>query len=218
MPAPLIEACAAAPPDSMPDSNLPPPPAASACANTHVDTQAILAATRHWLTRAVIGLNLCPFAKAVHVKGQIRYVVSSARDFAGVLAELERELQWLASADPQQIDTTLLILPDALGDFAEYNDTLYFADRLLEQLKLDGTLQIASFHPHYRFADSAPDDIENYTNRAPYPILHLLREQSIERAVDAFADASDIYEKNQATLRSLGHAGWQAWMRQDDED
>lgn len=178
----------------------------------------ILAATRHWLTRAVIGLNLCPFAKSVHVKGQIRYSISEASDLEGVLADLEIELRTLADADPEQLDTTLLILPHALADFLEYNDALHFADVLLAQLRLEGTLQIASFHPHYQFEGTEPDDIENYTNRAPYPILHLLREASIERAVDAFPDAADIYERNQETLRHLGLDGWRAWMAKRGED
>jgi uncharacterized protein len=178
----------------------------------------ILAATRHWLTRAVIGLNLCPFAKSVHVKGQIRYAISEATDLEGVLADLESELRLLADADPSAIDTTLLILPHALADFIEYNDALHFADLLLAQLRLEGTLQIASFHPHYQFEGTEPDDIENYTNRAPYPILHLLREASIERAVEAFPDAADIYERNQETLRRLGLDGWRAWMAKRDGD
>jgi hypothetical protein len=174
--------------------------------------EAIIAATRHWLTRAVIGLNLCPFAKAVHVKDQIRYAVSDATNTEGVLTDLESEMRTLADADPALIDTTLLILPRALADFLDYNDCLYFADRMLQDLRLEGTLQIASFHPHYQFEGSEPDDIENYTNRSPYPILHLLREASIERAVDAFPDAADIYERNQETLRRLGQQGWQQWM------
>jgi uncharacterized protein len=174
---------------------------------------AVIAATRHWLTEAVIGLNLCPFAKAVHVKGQIRYAVSDAEDMEGALTDLESELQTLVAADPQAIDTTLLILPRALGDFLDYNDCLFFADRMLKQLRLEGVIQIASFHPQYQFEDSEPDDIENYTNRAPYPILHLLREDSIERAVDAFPDAEDIYERNQETLRRIGLAGWNALMK-----
>jgi hypothetical protein len=174
--------------------------------------EAIIAATRHWLTRAVIGLNLCPFAKAVHVKDQIRYAVSEATNTEGVLTDLESELRTLADADPALIDTTLLILPHALADFLDYNDCLYFADRMLKDLRLEGTLQIASFHPRYQFEGSEPDDIENYTNRSPYPILHLLREASIERAVDAFPDAADIYERNQETLRRLGQQGWQQWM------
>jgi hypothetical protein len=169
-------------------------------------------ATRHWLTRAVIGLNLCPFAKSVHVKDQIRYALSEARTLEDVLADLERELRQLAETDPEQIDTTLLIVPHALGDFTDYNDALYFADTLLKQLGLEGELQIASFHPMYQFDGTEPDAIENYTNRAPYPIFHLLREASIERAVDAFPDAADVYERNMETLRRLGHAGWQEWM------
>jgi uncharacterized protein len=172
----------------------------------------VIEATRHWLTRAVIGLNLCPFAKSVHVKNQIRYTVSEARTLEDVLADLERELRHLAQTDPEQIDTILLIVPHALGDFTEYNDALYFAETLLKQLRLDGELQIASFHPMYQFDGTEPDAIENYTNRAPYPIFHLLREASIERAVNAFPDAADIYERNMETLRRLGHAGWREWM------
>ncbi|KVN09082.1 MULTISPECIES: DUF1415 domain-containing protein [unclassified Burkholderia] len=177
----------------------------------------ILAATRHWLTRAVIGLNLCPFAKSVHVKRQIRYAISHATSLEAALTDLESELRRLDAADPDEIDTTLLIFPNTFDDFLDYNDALWFADRLLQQLRLDGTLQIASFHPHYRFDGTEPDDIENYTNRAPYPILHLLREASIERAADAFPDAADIYERNQATMRRLGHAGWRDWMAQPGE-
>ncbi|HEY1609301.1 MAG TPA: DUF1415 domain-containing protein [Paraburkholderia sp.] len=179
----------------------------------------ILEATRHWLTRAVIGLNLCPFAKSVYVKQQIRYAISEATGLEQVLADLETELLALANADASEIDTTLLIFPHALADFADFNDCLYFADRLSGQLGLEGTLQIASFHPQYQFEGTAPDDIENYTNRAPYPILHLLREASIARAVDAFPDAADIYERNQETLRRMGPAGWREWMsRQTPED
>jgi uncharacterized protein len=194
-------------------------PSVSAMPSTSAASQdEILQATRHWLTRAVIGLNLCPFAKSVHVKHQIRYVISEAVDMEGVLTDLEAQLQALAAADPDEIDTTLLILPRALADFTDYNDCLFFADRLLQQLSLEGVLQIASFHPHYQFEGTDPDDIENYTNRAPYPILHLLREASIDRAVDAFPDAADIYERNQDTLRRLGHAGWVKWMGEPSDD
>ncbi|CAM2149259.1 DUF1415 domain-containing protein [Paraburkholderia tropica] len=183
----------------------------------HPERAAILDATRHWLTRAVIGLNLCPFAKSVHVKGQIRYAISDATDLEGVLTDLETELRTLADSCAEDIDTTLLILPHALTNFLDYNDALHFADLLLGQLRLDGELQIASFHPQYQFEDTQPDDIENYTNRAPYPILHLLREASIERAADAFPDAADIYERNQETMRRLGLEGWRAWMSQRDD-
>ena len=174
---------------------------------------AVIAATRHWLTEAVIGLNLCPFAKAVHVKEQIRYAVSDAVDSEGVLSDLEAELQALVAADPGAVDTTLLILPRALGDFLDYNDCLFFAERMIKQLRLEGVVQIASFHPFYQFEGSEPDDIENYTNRAPYPIFHLLREDSIERAVQAFPDAAEIYGRNQETLRRIGLAGWHALMK-----
>jgi len=180
------------------------------------DPAHVIAATQHWLTRAVIGLNLCPFAKAVYVKQQIRYVVSEARDFEAVITELETALRQLADCDAQEIDTTLLILPDTLSNFDDFNDCLHLTDRLLKSMRLQGVLQIASFHPHYQFAGNQADDIENYTNRAPYPILHLLREASIDRAVRAFPDAAGIYERNQATLRELGHAGWQTWMSQAD--
>lgn len=177
----------------------------------------VIAATRHWLERAVIGLNLCPFAKSVYVKEQVRYVVSPVTEAPDVMDDLERELRLLADADPAQIDTTLLILPHAVADFLDFNDLLYFAERLLASLGLEGTLQIASFHPHYQFAGTEPDDIENYTNRAPYPILHLLREDSIARAAAAFPDAADIYERNQAVMRRLGHEGWRRWMAGEDE-
>ena len=170
---------------------------------------AIVAATQAWLEKAVIGLNLCPFAKAVHVKNQIRYVVSAARSVDALLSDLEAELQTLHAADPADIDTTLLIHPDVLQDFLDYNDFLETADEVIEELELDGEIQIASFHPHYQFAGTGANDIENYTNRSPYPILHLLREASIERAVDAFPQAETIFEKNMETLRELGLEGWQ---------
>ena len=176
------------------------------------DNDGIIENVRHWLARAVIGLNLCPFAKSVYDKDQVRYVISDATRDEDVLDDLERELRLLETSDPEQIDTILLIMPHALGDFLAYNDFLYFADRLLRSLKLEGTLQIASFNPHYQFEGTEPDDIENFTNRAPYPILHLLREDSIARAAEAFPEAEDIYERNMETMRRLGHAGWLEWM------
>ncbi|WXK22282.1 DUF1415 domain-containing protein [Mycetohabitans endofungorum] len=178
---------------------------------------AVVGATVQWLERAVIGLNLCPFAKSVHVKRQIRYTVSNARTAADVLAALDVELQALVDADPQLIDTTLLILPDAFADFYAFNDFLPRADKLLRRRALEGIVQIASFHPLFQFAGTGEHDIENYTNRAPYPILHLLREASVTRAVDAFADAAQIYERNEQTMRALGHAGWRRLLEADDE-
>jgi len=166
--------------------------------------------TRHWLEAAVIGLNLCPFAKAVHGKGQIRWRLSDASEPKALLADLVQELQFLATADAQAVETTLLVHPHVLDDFLDFNDFLDVADAALVDLGLDGTLQIASFHPQYQFADSEPDDITNHSNRSPHPTLHLLRESSIARAVASVPDAADIYERNLETLRGLGHAGWQA--------
>ena len=171
-----------------------------------------IAATRHWLEQVVIRLNLCPFAKAVHLKQQIRWVESPARDTGSLLADLLRELQFLAAADPESVDTTLLIHPHVLNDFLEYNDFLDVADAAVEQLGLDGVLQVASFHPDYRFEGTDPDDAGNLSNRSPFPTLHLLRERSIERAVAAFPEAATIYERNIGTLRRLGVARWRALM------
>jgi uncharacterized protein len=170
----------------------------------------IIAATQAWLEEAVIGLNLCPFAKAVHVKNQIRYVVSNAGTREALVADLQRELQLLDETDPEKIETTLLIHPQVLQDFLEYNDFLEIADAVVDENDLTGVIQIASFHPEYQFADSNADDIDNYTNRSPYPTLHLLRESSIDRAVDSFPEANAIFERNIATMRDLGLSGWNA--------
>lgn len=164
--------------------------------------------TRRWLERAVIGLNLCPFARAPYVRGQLRIAVSDARDTETLALDLHAELERLRDTDIATLETTLLVHPHVLQDFLDYNDFLDIADALLEELDLDGEVQVASFHPDYQFADAAPDDIENHTNRSPYPVLHLLREDSISRAVDAVPDTDAIYERNIATLRALGHAGW----------
>ena len=176
--------------------------------NPNADDDAIIAATRRWLERAVIGLNLCPFAKSVYVKEQVRYVVSNATTPEALLETLMNELQHLSDTDPEQLDTTLLIHPFVLTDFEDYNELLDVADAAVEDMQLDGELQVASFHPDYQFADTDVNDISNYTNRAPYPILHLLREESIERAVAAFPDAAEIFEKNIETMEKLGHEGW----------
>ena len=171
-----------------------------------------LADTQRWLERAVIGLNLCPFAKAVQQKGQIRFVVSAAADAQALATELADELQRLASADPKLIDTTLLIHPHVLQDFDDYNQFLDTADQVLTALGLQGELQIASFHPRYRFAGTAEDDISNCSNRSPHPSLHLLRESSIARALAQTPDAADIYERNIETLERLGWPAWQALL------
>nr|WP_326528288.1 DUF1415 domain-containing protein [Rhodoferax sp.] len=168
----------------------------------------MLSLTVRWLERAVIGLNLCPFAKSVHVKGQIHYRLSHSTQKQELLQVLQEELQALQATDPAVRDTTLLVLPDCFPDFLDFNDFLQDADDVLYTLGLDGTLQIASFHPRFQFAGTTEDDITNFTNRAPFPVLHLIREASIARAVEAFPDAEMIYEKNMRTLEDLGRAGW----------
>ena len=181
----------------------------AAVSNLPSDEEAI-AATKLWLERAVIGLNLCPFAREVHVKKQIRYVVSSATHPEELLEELMREMEVLAETPSEKIDTTLLIHPQVLTDFLDYNDFLEVVDEALEDMELDGILQVASLHPQYQFADTQPDDIENYTSRAPYPTLQLLREASIVKVVAAYPEAEQIFDNNIATLRRLGHEGWDA--------
>jgi hypothetical protein len=167
-----------------------------------------IVATRRWLERAVIGLNLCPFAKAVHAKRQVRYAVTAATTAEELRAELGHEIELLAAADPLEIETSLLIHPRAMTDFIDFSLFLKEADAVVRRLGQDGSVQIASFHPDYEFAGSAPDDVANCTNRSPHPTLHLLREASIDRAVAAFPDAAAIYERNIETLRRLGHEGW----------
>jgi hypothetical protein len=164
--------------------------------------------TQKWLLDAVVGLNLCPFAKAVVVKDMVRYRVCASSQPADVLAMLREELQHLAAADPDKLDTTLLIAPHALPDFLDFNDFLADCDEVLMDLELDGVLQVADFHPLYQFGGTEVDDVENFTNRTPYPTLHLLREASIDKAVEAYPDASLIFERNIAVLTKLGHAGW----------
>ena len=172
--------------------------------------QQVEAETRHWLERVVIGLNLCPFAKGVWVKGQIHFAVSQAADSEALLMDLERELLALMDESAEVRDTTLLVIPLCLQDFLDFNDFLVLADRLLSSLRLDGVLQIASFHPDFQFAGTAEGDITNCTNRSPYPTLHLLRESSIDRAVQAFPQAETIFEENMKTLETLGFEGWHA--------
>jgi len=177
------------------------------------DEQAI-AETRSWVDRVVIGLNLCPFAKAVQVKNQIRYVVTDDTDPEDLLNTLCAELKHLADSDPAEVDTTLLIHPQVLADFMDYNDFLELADAAVEEMGYDGVLQVASFHPDYQFEGTQPDDVSNASNRSPYPTLHLLREDSVDRAVDAFPEADAIYDTNIRTLEALGADGWAALQAQ----
>jgi hypothetical protein len=175
-----------------------------------MDDEEVIAATRLWIEKAVIGLNLCPFAKAVYVKNQVRFVVSRAPHLDGLLEDLDRELDFLAAADPEAVDTTLLIHPTLLPDFLDFNDFMQLAEAAVGEHGLDGVIQIASFHPAFQFEGTAPGDIGNFTNRAPFPTLHLLREASIARAVAAFPEAETVYQRNIETLERLGRAGWDA--------
>lgn len=170
----------------------------------------VLAAMRLWVEKAVIGLNLCPFAKSVYVKNQVRFVISEAKHLDGFLEDLDRELDFLAAADPAEVDTTLLIHPTLLPDFEDFNDFTIIAESAVVEHGLEGVLQVASFHPRFQFADTEPEDLGNYTNRAPYPTLHLIREASLARAVEAFPDAEAIFGRNIETLHRLGLAGWRA--------
>jgi hypothetical protein len=181
-------------------------------------TAIVCAETLAWVDRAVIGLNLCPFARAVRAKSQLRCVVSNATDAEALLHALCDEVQLLLAADASQCETTLLVHPEVLHDFAEYNDFLDVAEAALESLGCEGVLQLASFHPDYQFAGTEPDDVTNATNRSPYPTLHLLREASIDRAVAAFPQAAEIYEANMLTLQTLGDAGWQTLREQCRRD
>jgi hypothetical protein len=175
-------------------------------------------AERAWVERAVIGLQLCPFARAPQVRGLVRYVVSQASDTAALLASLFDELQRLAVEPQERVETTLLIHPHVLADFADFNEFLTVAEAALVELELEGVLQVASFHPRYQFAGTAPDDLGNATNRSPYPTLHLLREASIERSLAAFANPEAIFEANIATLERLGAEGWAALQQQCRDD
>lgn len=170
----------------------------------------VVEGTRNWLRRAVIGLNLCPFAKSVDVKDQVHYAVTRSVGFKDLLVDLKQELNSLAALDAATRDTTLFIAPDALTDFLEFNDFMAQANRLLAKIGYQGVFQIASLHPQYQFADAPADAITNFTNRSPYPTLHLLREDSIDRAVKAFPHAEAIFETNMRTMERIGHAGWAA--------
>jgi hypothetical protein len=187
--------------------------ASKECGELPIHNDEIISATRRWVEKSVIGLNLCPFAENPYRGDRVRFFVSEQRSAAGLLEELRLELTRLASVDPEDCETTLLIHPWVLADFVEYNDFLEVCDAAVAELDLEGVLQVASFHPQYQFAGSNPSDIENYTNRSPFPLLHILREASVERAVAAAGDTEEIYRRNIRTLRALGHAGWQRLWR-----
>lgn len=174
----------------------------------NADDQTIIRHTLVWLEKAVIGLNLCPFAKAPHAKGRIRISVSHTKHLDGFLEDLDRELQFLAETPAEETETTLLVHPTLFADFLIFNDMLDLADAAIADNGLEGIIQIAPFHPRFQFEGTSPDDISNYTNRSPYPTLHLIREDSIAKATEAFPNAADIFERNIALLENMGHEGW----------
>jgi hypothetical protein len=175
-----------------------------------MSSESVVQDTRRWLERAVIGLNLCPFAKAVHVKAQVHYAVTAATTPRELLDDLGKELDALVAMDASVRETTLLIAPDCLQEFMEFNDFLATGDRLIRKRGLEGVIQLASFHPGYQFEGTETADVTNCTNRSPYPTLHLLREDSIARAVESFPQPEAIYDANMQTLRQLGPEGWAA--------
>lgn len=193
-----------------------PPADVPAMTDTSLPTDDPIAATRLWLERIVIGLNLCPFAKAVYVKDQVRIVLSDATTPEALVEQLAEELVLLRDTPAEQIDTTLIVHPQVLTDFLDYNDFLDNADAAIEALDLQGILQVASFHPDYQFDGVAADDASNYTNRAPFPTLHLLREDSVARAVDVYPDPDVIVERNIQTLDRIGVDGWHRRLRGED--
>ncbi|EGQ77711.1 MULTISPECIES: DUF1415 domain-containing protein [Neisseria] len=175
---------------------------------TTPDSATVTDHTRQWLEKAVIGLNLCPFAKAPHVKNLVRISVSQARHLDGFLEDLDRELQLLGDTPADELETTLLVHPTLFPDFDTFNQMLDIADAAVVDNGLEGIVQIAPFHPDFQFEGTDSDDIGNYTNRSPYPTLHLIREDSIAKAAQAFPDASAIFERNIALLEKIGHEGW----------
>ena len=174
----------------------------------HLDIDTVSEHTKQWLEKAVIGLNLCPFAKAPHVKNLVRIVVSKARHLDGFLEDLDRELQLLGNTSASELETTLLVHPTLFPDFETFNQMLEIADDAVVENELEGIVQIAPFHPDFQFEGTEADDISNYTNRSPYPTLHLIREDSIAKAAEAFSDASAIFDRNIALLEKMGHEGW----------
>jgi hypothetical protein len=165
--------------------------------------QAVIDETKKWVKSEVIGLNLCPFAREAYVSERIRYVVSGAVTAEALRAQLADELRLLQTLESQATETTLLIHPRVLGDFLEYNDFLDLAEQTIEELGFEGVFQIASFHPCYQFEGTEADDVANRTNRSPYPMLQILREASVERAVAEYPDIDQIPERNIATMRRL---------------
>lgn len=163
----------------------------------------ILNEVNQWLDKVVIGLNLCPFASRPYQQKQIRFTISQCNTDACLLEELQNELKLLAETKAEKIETTLLIVPNMLQDFYDYNDFLDYVDGLIADNEWEGIFQVATFHPDYQFGGTQPEDAENLTNRAPYPILHLLREASLEKAIEHYPNPELIPEHNIETVNNL---------------
>ena len=170
----------------------------------HASSDIVIARTRYWIEHAVVELNLCPFARKPYEGNQVRYVVSEADQADSLLDHFHRELKFLRDNDAGDVETALLIHPYVLSDFLDYNDFLGRVDALIEEEGYEGEFQVASLHPDYQFAGTQADDAENYTNRSPYPVLHLLREEGLARAIAGYARPDKIPERNIRTMERLG--------------
>lgn len=175
------------------------------------EPEKVINSVRHWVKSVVVGLNLCPFAKGPLVTDRIRFHVSDAVTGEQLLSDLEAELNYLQSVS--SVETTLLIHPKVLQDFYDYNQFLNSADSVLSLMELEGVYQIASFHPDYQFGGTEPDDVENYTNRSPYPILHLIREESLERAIANYPEPDRIPVRNISLLEKMGRDKMQTLLQ-----
>ena len=176
-----------------------------------LEYEEVIGAVQRWVESLVVGLNLCPFAKRVWVKNRVRCSVTEAATEEQLLVDLQAELELLNRDDA--IETTLLIHPRVLKEFYDYNQFLNYADNLLAQMRLNGVYQIASFHPDYQFGGTEPGDVENYTNRSPYPLLHLIREESLERAISNYPGSDQIPDRNIELLNSLGRDKMRALLQ-----
>ncbi len=163
----------------------------------------VIADVETWLDDVVIGLNLCPFAAIPRKNNQVRFTVSEALTEEVLLADLHAELTFMSQTPAKEVETSLLIVPDMLAKFEDYNQFLDLVDELLEAFEWDGIFQIASFHPNYCFAETAPNAAENFTNRSPHPILHIIREESLEKALEKMVSPDEIYKRNIQTMNDL---------------
>jgi uncharacterized protein len=177
------------------------------------DEQKVIAEVKCWIEKAVIGLDLCPFAKPVYEQGRIHYIVSPSEQVDGLMFDMHAQL--LRLRQHPENETTLLIIPCQLADFSDFNQMLDQAEALLKAYDWVGEFQLASFHPQYQFANTQIDDRENWSNRAPYPILHVLRESSLEQAIEHYPEVAEIPARNIRKLRSLDDISFDAIFKPD---